>query len=410
VLERSINEIVRRHEILRTTFAVRDGCRVQVVAPHLAVPLILDDLHVLPRSKKQAAAQTILQKELLHSFDPAKGPLIRARLLRMAKKEHLLFISMHRAICDRRSLGIFVEELTALYDAFAAGRLSSLPALSIQYADFADWQRGWRSRPEIVAQLAYWKDQLRDPLPLLKLAMRPKQKTDGFRTARRDIALTPALSSAVKRFAQREGFTLFMALAAALKALLQRCTGENDIRLATQVANRNRAGSEGLIGPLANMVILRTSLAGDPSAREVMRRVRATALAAFSNQDIPFAEVVATLERERGLKPPALAQVMMWLQNSTLRPPATGSAQGLALEEAIPGMLLPPVTMTTFDVILMLRESTQGLAGICVYKPHLFGVKTIDRLLRDFQQVLEHMVTQPEQRVSAIPLVIEWEK
>src|SRR5262249_1594378 len=294
MLERSINEIVQRHEILRTTFAVRDGRRVQVIAPHLTIPLIRDDLRGLPRLQKQAAAQTILRKELLHCFDPAKGPLIRARMLRMAKEEHLLFISMHPAICYRRSLGIFIEELPAVYDGFAAGRQSPLPPLPVQYADFADWQGGWRSHPEIVAQLAYWRDRLRDPLPVLKLApVRAKRKTEGFRTARQDIALTLALSKATKRFALREGFTLFMTLAAALKTLLQRYTGENDVRLATQVANRNRPGSEGLIGPLANMVILRTSLAGDPSAREVMRRVRATALAAFSNQELPFAEVVA---------------------------------------------------------------------------------------------------------------------
>jgi acyl-CoA synthetase (AMP-forming)/AMP-acid ligase II len=408
VLERSINEIVRRHEILRTTFAVRNGRHVQVIAPQLTIPLISDDLHALSHSKKQGATRKILQEELLHSFDPAKGPLLRARLLRMAKEEHLLFISMHRAICDRRSLGVFVEELAALYDAFTAGRQSPVAPLPIQYADFADWQRRWRSQPEIVAQLAYWRDQLKAPLPVLRLvAVRSKQKTDGFRTARRDIVLTPKLSQAAKRFAQREGFTLFMTLAAALKILMQRYAGENDIRLATQVANRNRPGSEALIGPLANMVILRTSLAGDPSSREVMRRVRATALAAFSNQDLSFAEVVETLGRERGLEASALAQVMVWLQNSALRPSAAVSARGLALEEALPGMMFPLVTVTTFDVILMLRESTQGLVGTCVYKPHLFGVKAIDRLLRDFQQVLEYMVAQPDRPISAIPRVTE---
>ena len=192
-----------------------------------------------------------------------------------------------------------------------------------------------------------------------------------------------------------------MTLVAALKTLLHRYLGEDDLRVATHVANRNRPGTEGLIGPLVNTVILRTNLGGDPSSREVMRRVRATTLAAFAHQDLPFEELVETLERERGLEPAALAQVMIWLQNASLRP-ISESGPGLAFEEVDPGMLLPLVTITTFDVILMLRESAHGLVGTCVYKPHLFGAKTIDRLLRDFQEVLEQMVTQPERPISAI--------
>jgi non-ribosomal peptide synthetase component F len=317
---------------------------------------------------------------------------------------------MHQVVGDGWSLGVFVQELATLYDAFAAGRQSPLAPLPLQYADFADWQRRWRSHPEIVAQLSYWRKQLRGPLSVMRLApARPKRKTDDFRTARREVALPATLSEAAKRFAQREGLTLFMTLAAALKTLLHRYTGEDDLRVATHVANRNRPGTDALIGPLANTVILRTSLGGDPSSREVMRRVRATTLAAFASQDLPFEEVIATLERECALERAALAQVMMWLQNSSLRPVAI-SGHGLALEEAVPGMLLPLVTITTFDVILVLRESAQGLVGTCVYKPHLFGARTVDRLLRDFQRVLEHMVLQPEGRISAIPVSLNEKK
>jgi non-ribosomal peptide synthetase component F len=239
----------------------------------------------------------------------------------------------------------------------------------------------------------------------MKLATaRPRRTTDGFRTARRAVALPAKLSEAAKRFSQREGVTLFMTLIAAFKTLLHRYTGEDDLRVTTHVANRNRPGTEGLIGPLVNTVILRTSLGGDPSSREVMRRVRATTLAAFANQDLPFEEVIDTHEREDALKPAALAQVMMWLQNTALRPIVGAGQHGLTFEEAVPSMLLPLVTITTFDVVLMLRESTQGLVGTCMYKPHLFGARSIDRLLRDFQQVLEHMVMQPERQISAIPV------
>jgi acyl-CoA synthetase (AMP-forming)/AMP-acid ligase II len=402
VLERSINEIVRRHEILRTTFAVEDGRYVQVIAPQLTVPLRFEDFRGLPKSKREIAGHRVIQEEALHRFDLARGAVFQARLLRLAEREHLLLISMHQVICDGWSLGVLIEELAAIYEAFSAGLQTTLAPLSIQYADFARWQLQWRSYPEIVAQLAYWREQLHDPLPELNLApARPKRTIDELRTARREVALPARLSQAVKRFSQEEGGTLFMALVAAFKMLLHNYVAEEDVRVATLVANRNRPGSEHLIGPLVNTVILRTHLGGDPTPREVMRRVRATARAAFAHQELAFQELVETLERERGLKPAALSKVMIWLQNSALRPIAS-SAHKLAFEEANPNMLLPLVTITQFDVILMLRESARGLVGCCVYKSHLFRAIMIDRLLRDFRKVLELMLTQPDRPISAI--------
>jgi acyl-CoA synthetase (AMP-forming)/AMP-acid ligase II/acyl carrier protein len=406
VLERSINDIVRRHDILRTTFSCRDGRHVQIIAPQLTVPLTFDDLQALPASKKESAAQRLVQDEVLHSFDLAQGPLLRTRLVRLREREHLLLITMHQVVCDGWSLGVLIEELTAVYDAFSAGQPMPLSPLSIQYADFASWQRKWNSHPDIVSQLTYWREQLHDPLPVMKLGTpRRKRAIDGFRTARREVALPATLSEAAKRFSREQGSTLFMTLVAAFKTLLHRYVGEEDLRVATLVANRNRPGTEHLIGPLANTVILRTSFGGDPSPREVLRRVRATTLAAFAHQDLPFEELVATLEHERALEPAALAQVMILLQNATLRPLAT-SGHKLAFEEANPSMLSPLVTVTTFDVMLVLRESTHGLAGCCVYKPHLFRATAIDRLLRDFRKVLERMLTQPERPISTIPISI----
>jgi acyl-CoA synthetase (AMP-forming)/AMP-acid ligase II len=402
ILERSVNEIVRRHEILRTTFAVIDGRCVQVIAPRLTVQLPFDDLHALPQSKKETVGQQLVQQELLHSFDLAKGPLFRARLICLAKLEHLLLITMHQIIGDGWSLGVLGSELTALYDAFSAGEASPLAPLSIQYADFAHWQRHWQSHPEMVVQLAYWREQLRGPLPVIELATaRPRRTIDNLLTARCAVAIPASLSEVAKRFSHREGGTLFMVLVAAFKTLLYRYLGQEDLRVATLVANRNRPGTEGLIGPLVNTVILRTSLGGDPSPREVMRRVRATTLAAFAHQDLPFEVLVETLEHERALKPTTLAQVMITLHNATLRPIASLD-HALAFEEANPSMLMPLVPATTFDIILALHEIVPGLVGSCVYKPHLFDATTIDRLLRDFQSVLEQMVTQPERPISAI--------
>jgi hypothetical protein len=305
-------------------------------------------------------------------------------------------------IVDGWSLGVLANELAALYDAFSAGRASPLGPLPIQYADFAEWQRRWQSCPDLVSQLTYWEERLRDPLPVMNLPKsRRRRRNDDFSTARQHVALPSKLSEAAKDFSQREGVTLFMTLVATFKTLLHRYTGEDDLRVATDVANRNPPETEGLIGPIVNTVILRTNLRGDPSAREVIRRVRATTLGALANQDIPFEAVVEALERDRAVNPAALAQVKMSLQSDSLRPVAN-SDHGLAFEEVDPGTLLPLVTVTTFDVTLMLRDTTKGLVGTCVYKPHLFDGETIDRLLQDFQQVLEHMVMQPERSISLI--------
>jgi hypothetical protein len=402
VLERSINEVVRRHESLRTTFAVVESRYVQVIASQLNVTMIFDDLRKLPKSRKEIATHKLVQNELMHSFDLAHGPLVRTRLLRLAEQEHLLLMTMHQTVVDGWSLGVFVEELAALYQAFTAGKASPLAPLSIQYSDFADWQRNWPSHPDMVAQLAYWREQLRPPLPVMKLVTTRSRRTiDSVRTARREVILPADLAEAARRFSHGEGGTLFMALVAAFKALLHRYLGQDDLRVATNVANRNRSGTEGLIGRLTNTVILRTDLRGDPNARELLRRVRATTLAAFVHQDFPFGELAEALASEGSAEPAALAQAMITLQSATLRP-RTSTAHGLAFEEANPDMLMPLVTITSYDIILMLREGPHGLTGICVYKPALFGARTIDSLLRDFQKVLGQMVTQPDRPLSAI--------
>ncbi len=402
VLERSINEIVNRHEVLRTTFDVVEGRHVQIIAPKLIVPLKYQDLHKFARTKRETATRRAVQQELRHLCDLARGPLIRVRVLRLGERTHLFLISMPSLVQDGWSLGVFIDELATLYDAFSAGRASPLPPLPIQYADFACWQRNWRSYPDIVAQLEYWREQLRAPLVVMKIvSRRPARASDDLRTGRRKVFLPAELAHAAQRFSRREGVTLFMTLIAAFKALLHRYADQDDVRVATLVANRNRSQTERLIGPLANTVILRTRLAGSLSAREVVQRVRTTTLAAFANQDIAFEEVVAALERERAVEPTDLAQSMMWLQNAALRA-IVKSTQGLALEELDPGMLLPVATVTAFDVMLMLRETSQGLVGTCVYKPRLFRGEEIDRLLRDFRQVLEQMIKRPQRRISEL--------
>jgi acyl-CoA synthetase (AMP-forming)/AMP-acid ligase II len=400
VLEQSINEVVRRHEILRTTFALVDGRYVQVIEPHLAVPLAFDDLRTSPNSNGETIGSEIIQEEILYSFDLVKGPLIRTRLLRLAEQEHLLVISTHQVICDGWSLGVFVDELVALYDAFIAKRESPLMPLSYQYADFAHWQQHWRSHTEILTQLAYWREKLQDPFPVIRLAKAGSTRTgEDLQTARRRWILPLSLVDGAERLGHQEGGTLFMALVSALKILLHLYLGEDDLRVATNVANRNRPRTQALIGPLVNTVILRTNLGGDPNSREVLRRVRATAVAAFDHQDLPFEELAEILERDRAIRPASLAQIMVLLQNASLRPPAKGT---FACEEANPNMISPLVTTTTYDVILAMVENSLGLVGTCIYKPHLFSAGEIDRLLQDFESVIQQMTAQPERPISEI--------
>jgi hypothetical protein len=402
ILERALNEIVQRHEILRTTFAVAKGRLAQIIAPRLTVPLDVSDLGKLSKPRKESAAHRLIKEELLHAFDLARGPLIRVRLVRQAEAEHLLLIGLHQSLVDGWSVGVLAEELATLYDAFAAAKPPPLSPLPIQFADFAAWQRQWRSHPDVAAQLGYWREQLNGLRPATTLATaQPKRVAADLGTAQRELALPARLADAIKQFSHREGGTLFMALVAALMTLMHRNSGADDLRVATNVANRNRPGSEGLIGPLVNTVILRTLLDGDPTSRDVLHRVRATTLAAYANQDLPFEDLSETLARDQNIDPADLARVMILLHNAALRP-AAHVGPGLAYEEADPGMPMPLVTTTTYDVILTFRETAGGLVGSCIYKPHLFNSKSIDRLLGDFRKVLENMAARPERPISAI--------
>jgi hypothetical protein len=399
-LQQSFHEMIMRHEALRTTFAAVNGQVVQVIAPTLCMPLSVRDLRALPEVEREDEARRLVQEESQRPFDLTQGPLLRGCLLQMGEQEHLLLVTLHHIISDGWSLELLVHELAALYDAFTTGLQSPLPALPIQYADFASWQRQWRHDAALEAQLAYWKAQLHDPLPVLELPTdRPRGTSTPLRTARQPVELPAALVEALKDRSQQEGSTLFMTCMAGFKILLYGYTGQEDQRVATLVANRTRQETEGLIGLLVNTVILRTDLGGNPTGREVLERVRATTLAAYANQDLPFEELVRTLERERHSQRTALCQVMIVWQNSTLRPPL-GSAPTLRVEVMEQNMVAPHMALTTFDLVLILRERRQGITGTCIYKPDLFDEATIGRMLYDFQYVLECLSARPEQALA----------
>jgi non-ribosomal peptide synthetase component F len=290
-----------------------------------------------------------------------------------------------------------MRELTVLYHSFSTGRPSPLPALSIQYADFACWQHQWRRSEAMAAQLAYWKQQLRAPLPVLELPTDRRRGTAlSFRTEQQTLVFPAALSEALKHLSRQQGSTLFMTLLAAFKVLLFSYTGQEDLCVGTLVAHRTRQEVEGLIGLFVNTVLLRTELGGNPTFHEVLRRVRETTLAAYTHQDLPFEDLLQALERERQLRRRSLCQVMFILQHVRQQPPQLPDFT-LRLIGADESAAEPGLTVTTFDIVLRMCEVPQGLAATCLYKTVLFDAVTINRMLGAFQRLLERIVIQPEQ-------------
>jgi amino acid adenylation domain-containing protein len=395
-LERSFNALIERHESLRTTFASVDEQLVQVIAPTLHMRLAVQDLRGVPETEREDEAQRLVHEESQRPFDLVRGPLIRGCLLWLGEQEYRLLVTLHHIICDGWSLGILMRELASVYDAFTAGKESPLPALPIQYADFAAWQRQWQHHAVLEAQLVYWQEQLRGPLPVLALpADRPRGTAVSWRTARQLLELPRALFGALKDLSQREGSTLFMTCLTAFKVLLYGYTGQEDLCVATLVANRTRQETEQLIGLLVNTVLLRTDLRGNPTCREVLQRVRATTLAAYDHQDLPFEELIRTLECERTLQRTSLCQVMMIWQNFMLRP-LQYKAQTFSLQPMEQSTEALNVALTTFDLVLALRERPQGLTATCTYKTDLFDAATIGQMLDDFQYVLACLSAKPE--------------
>ena len=401
-LEQSFTAIIERHEALRTTFASVDGQLVQVIAPTLHMRLTVRDLRELPETERENAAQRLIQEESQRPFDLERGPLLRGCLLRLGEQEYCLLITLHHIISDGWSVGVLMRELAIVYDAFTTGKPSPLPALPIQYADFSSWQRQWRRSTMMEAQLTYWQEQLHAPWPEFALPTdHPREAAFYVRTARQSCALPSALYEALMHLSQQEGSTLFMTCMAAFKILLCGYTGQEDLCVATLVANRTRQETEGLIGLVVNTIILRTNLSGNLLGREVLQRVRATMLAAYAHQDLPFEEVMRALEREHNRQRAALSQVMVVWHNAMLWPPqhATPTLRFEAMEQSV---VAPDIALTTFDIILTLRERPQGLTVMCLYKTDLFEATTIRQMLDDFQGVLLCLSTQPEQRLATL--------
>jgi amino acid adenylation domain-containing protein len=397
VLERALNELVRRHEVLRTTFAAEDGQPRQLVSRDLTLRLPLVDLAHLPPKERETEAERISVEEYQRPFDLAAGPLLRVMLLRLQPTEHALLLTVHHIACDGWSMGVFVRELTAIYGAYLAGRPSPLAELPLQYGDFAVWQGEWLQGEVLERQLSYWCEQLVDLPPLQLPTDRPRPAVQSNRGAFRGFVLPGTLVSRLRELAHREGATLFMALLAAFEALLVRYSGQDDFGVGTYIANRNRAEIEGLIGFFVNTLVLRTDLGGDPTFRDLVRRVRETALAAYEHQDVPFEMLVEKLQPERDLSRNPLFQVVFQLPSTAGLPQQEPPADGRLTEVQL--------GVAAFDMAVTLWEAGDAAVGQIEYSTDLFDNDTIARMLRHFEVLLEGIVDDPDRRISELPLL-----
>jgi amino acid adenylation domain-containing protein len=404
-LERSLNEIVQRHEALRTSFAALDGRPVQVIAPAGAEATLLQvaDLRGELAAEREGSALRLATAEAQFPFDLAGGPLLRVTLLVLDDQEHIVLLTLHHIVTDGWSIGILIREIATLYQAFAAGRPSPLPPLPIQYADFAAWQRQWLQGEALVTQLAYWTEQLRGCPDLLELPTdRPRQLVHTSRGASRALQLPKDLSDGLAALSRQSGTTLFMTLLAAFQTLLARYSGQEDICVGTPIANRTRVELEGLIGFFANTLVLRGDLSGNPSFSQLLKQAREACLGAYAHQDLPFEMLVEALQPSRTLSHTPLFQVMLVLDNAPLE------------QFELPDLSLRVVDSESgtarFDLTLALAESSEGLAGSIEYNTDLFDAATIDRLIGHFQTLLEGIVADPEQPISSLPLLTATER
>jgi hypothetical protein len=398
-LRRALNEVVRRHEALRTVFASVQGRPIQVVTPALEVPMAVVDLSGGPVPDREAELGRLLAEEAGRSFDLAAGPLIRALLVRLDDQDHGLSITMHHIVADGWSMGILFQELAGLYQAFTAGQPSPLGEPALQYADYALWQRQWLTSQPMQGQLGHWKRQLAGVQVLELPTDRPRPPIQSFQGAEQALVIPGPLRQALAALSRQEGATLFMGLLAGLAVLLGRYSGQDDIAVGSPIANRTRRELEGLIGFFVNTLVLRVDLTGDPSFRGLLGRVREVATDAYDHQDLPFEKLVEELNPTRNLSHNPLFQVMLSLQSGlagTLRLP------GLQVEHLRAGK-----DTAKFDLTISLRETDSGLDGHVEYSTDLFEGATVARLVGHWQRLLEQAVADPDQPISSLELLTE---
>ncbi|WP_240359950.1 non-ribosomal peptide synthetase [Pyxidicoccus trucidator] len=394
-LRRAFEELVRRHEALRTTLSTLQGSPQQLIHPPHTWSLPAVDLTALPAHEREAQARELALREAQRPFSLSTGPLLRTQLLKLGDSEHVLLVCMHHVVSDGWSMGVLVREVAALYEAFTQGRPSPLPELPVQYADYALWQRQWLQGPVLQAQLDYWRQQLHGA-PTLELPTdKPRPPLQSQRGASVSFSIPTPTVVRLHQLAHESGSTLFMVLMAAWQALLGRYSGQDDISVGTPIANRTRHETEPLIGFFVNTLVLRTRLEGDPTFVQLLSRVKEASLAAFAHQDVPFEQLVDALGVVRDLSRMPLFQVIFALQNAPMQAPS------------FPSLRVEQVAVDThsskFDLVLAMNETDGALSAQLEYCVDLFEHSSAERLTSHFHALLQGIAANPHRPLSQLP-------
>jgi amino acid adenylation domain-containing protein len=397
-LNATLSEVVRRHEVLRTTFSFNLGQPQQVIHPPGQLELPITDLTRVAVTERLDEAQRLAELEARLPFDLEHMPPLRAHLIRLDAEEHVLLLTMHHIVSDGWSLGVLIREVGILYPAFNQGSPSPLPELPIQYADYAFWEREWLSGDELDQHLAYWRERLAGAPPVLELpADRPRPPSQSFRGAQYSFQLSPDLTTRLKQLSRRESVTLFMTLLAGFKVLLNRYTRRADIVVGSPFAGRNLTETEGLIGFFINTLVLRTDLSGNPTFRELLARVRGVALGAYAHQDLAFEKLVEETEPERHTTHSPVYQIMFEMQNAAEE---KLELPGLAIDS-----LKLDLAAAKFDLTLSMDELDQGIAASFTYSTDIFEAETIRRMAGHLVSLLEDASVHSEKQVSELELL-----
>jgi alpha-ketoglutarate-dependent taurine dioxygenase len=401
-LEASLREVMRRHEVLRTVFLEVGGRPTQSIIVDFAFEVPVTVLDDLAQEKREAEFVRLAKEESQKPFDLERGPVFRCQLFRLGEEEHMLLVNVHHIAFDDWSTGILIQEVATLYGAFRAGQPSPLAEVSVQYGDFAVWQRQWLRDEALEERLAYWKKKLAG-VPVLKLPTDcPRSVPVSYRGARYGFRMSPELTKRLEALCRHKEVTPFMLLVAVFKVLLYRYSEQTDIAIGTPIAGRNRQEIENLIGFFVNTLVLRTDLSGNPSFTELLKRVRETTLGAYDHQDLPFEKLVEALRPERNLSHTPLFQVLFVLQNAPMP----------ALE--LPDLTLTPLEIdngtSKFNLALLMKETEQGLVATWNYNADLFDPTTITRISGHFETLLGSIVTQPDARINSLKMLTEAEK
>ncbi len=400
-LGRSLNEIVRRHEILRTTFSWKDGAPMQVVTSELALAMPVVDLST--KKQREQEAQRLALEEARKPLDLERGPLVRAQLLRLGAEDHILLLTMHHIMFDGWSRRILVRELAALYEAFGAGKPSPLPELKLQYADYAVWQRKQFQGAKLEKELSYWRQQLAGAPASLDLPTdHPRPAMQSFSGAKHPFSFSKEFNDKLQAFSRERGVTAFMTLLAGFQILLSRYSNQDDVVVGTPIANRNRAEIEEMIGFFTNTLVLRTRFSENVTFAEILAQVKETALGAYSHQDVPFEKLVEELQPERNLGQNPLFQVMFSYQNTPRRAFELGGLKVSLMDVG--------EAASKFDLSLFLSETPEGVGGRVEYNTDLFEPRTVEALMRHYQVLMEGAMARPEAKVGELPILAEAER